>query len=453
MLEPLGASAFEPLSVSSDIHYLRKVIPMTRSRSASRCRRGFTLIELLVVISIIALLASLIAPAVQSSRRAARRAECINNMRNVGLAMLNFASATGGDLPMLASPMTFSNSGGTGQMLAGWPITLLPAIDNSALLRNIQNDAAITGGVAVMSNAEIVWLQVYTCPDDTDSYRKAGGLSYVVNAGFISAEVWGNAETSTFFHQPYLINWKAATMPPFRSTDGTSATGGPSATDLQIALASGVFWRGVGDGSQRTYRSSVDYVSIGDGTTNTLMITENLNAGPWFSTSVNAIGFGIRIPLDSSNFAPLSGTISPCGEFTSAMSLDPDFSCSTFVASSDGSLINQMASVSSSSSVASAATSAHAASSSAASANATAASSVTPPDGCDSGSGGTISTVTATSTTLPRPSSIHAGGVNAVMVDGSSRFLSEKIDPYVYARLVTSNGVEFKEKPLDQSAY
>src|SRR5690606_6283882 len=70
------------------------------ARRLSKSRRGFTLIELLVVISIIAVLISLIAPAVQSARRAARRTQCLNNMRNVGLAIQNFASQNGGKLPV-----------------------------------------------------------------------------------------------------------------------------------------------------------------------------------------------------------------------------------------------------------------------------------------------------------------------------------------------------------------
>ncbi len=115
-----------------------------------RSQRGaFTLIELLVVIAIIATLIGLLLPAVQKAREAASRMSCQNNLKQIGLAFLNYESGSGYLPPVRA------NSVGT-----SWAVTILPMIEqNNLYLRFDTNDAyAMNSGPAAMP------VKIYQCP-------------------------------------------------------------------------------------------------------------------------------------------------------------------------------------------------------------------------------------------------------------------------------------------------
>src|SRR5258707_17217 len=105
---------------------------MRRTLMTSRHRAGFTLIEVLVVIAIIGVLVALLLPAVPAAREAARRAGCVNNMKQLALATSPYQDALGG-YPMggfLSPVYTLPNFGTNGN---GWLIAVLPFFEQQAI--------------------------------------------------------------------------------------------------------------------------------------------------------------------------------------------------------------------------------------------------------------------------------------------------------------------------------
>lgn len=172
-------------------------MPSPRRFHLSR-RRAFTLIELLVVIAIIAILIALLVPAVQKVREAASRTQCVNNMKQIGLAA-HGAHDSAKHLPRFGYP--FPKVGASPsfpfQYSTFW--ALLPYLDQGPMFASL---AANTNSSAFnQSTAKLCRVPVYTCPSDpsgfTDRQLAIGTTaqynlaSYVVN-GQVFVEQWVN---------------------------------------------------------------------------------------------------------------------------------------------------------------------------------------------------------------------------------------------------------------------
>lgn len=230
-----------------------------------RAIRGFTLIELLVVIAIIAILIALLLPAVQQAREAARRTQCKNNLKQIGLALHNYHD-THRIFP--AGTVPRRQTGNNGQVLAnyesyGWAALILPQLEQGNVTQQLQlnrltlHESIVAAKAAGRLDQVFPPLSVYQCPSDTTGPNLKSGMRRTHFNGLAGAGGgW----------RPPTLNYPGSTGEPSGDLRAPRR--------LNHRRCAGILFTG----------SRVRFRDITDGTSNTFLVgerEERCGAGSW----------------------------------------------------------------------------------------------------------------------------------------------------------------------------
>jgi prepilin-type N-terminal cleavage/methylation domain-containing protein len=242
-------------------------------------RRGFTLIELLVVIAIIAILIGLLVPAVQKVREAAARTQCLNNLKQIGVALHNYH-----DSYKKLPPQTANNLNkccwGT------WQMAILPYVEQGNMWKMYLNWGGASATPTYEQGANLLVtsqrLAVFTCPSDTPNAAKSASYNgvtynitqhnYLVNVGNIDYAQGGDGKLPD---QPAGLVFGGAPFSRKAQFNLQSITDGTSNTLLAAEVNQGqgqdfrgLTWWAEGSGFT-TYRTpnspGFDYIANGSG--------------------------------------------------------------------------------------------------------------------------------------------------------------------------------------------
>jgi prepilin-type N-terminal cleavage/methylation domain-containing protein/prepilin-type processing-associated H-X9-DG protein len=408
----------------------------------TRRRQGFTLIELLVVISIIGVLVGLLLPAVNAAREAGRRLQCQNNMRQIGLGLVQFSTAKNyfpnagiiyetpanpiqsGALNRhvaVINPSAIFAQIGTNDVLAySWVVEILPYIDQQDMYNSwtktlpYYSPTVLSGSTASNATLGNIAINILRCPDDINAIPGQGNLSYVVNSGFSlcaeSGATWAVMPT-TLSGGPTILGWNGANDPtPFTGKLGVMFTGDQNGGGVRTTLA-----------------------SIYDGASTTMLLGENILAGASPATPANTAlgGFATNWSCPLPQVTTFVGSHHICdggsGDCTKSLlyitqtppltglQLDgADWAKANSTVSGPGEYINF----------------------------------------------GTAMTQKGSS---PYVSCGHSGGANFVMCDGSTKFISATVNGTVYSKLLSPAGGKlpiggagtfgYRQLPLGQDDY